>query len=74
MFVYPRGWFPWQVEWVLGFPRCPYGGVSIGVWSRSCGIAIALAGELVTNVFQQVQVKQPAKPTKIAMEAEAKSK
>ncbi|KAJ9606965.1 GET complex subunit get1 [Cladophialophora chaetospira] len=47
VFTYPRGWFPWYVEWLLGFPRCPYGGVSINVWSTACATVIALVGEVV---------------------------
>jgi hypothetical protein len=47
VFTYPRGWFPWYVEWLLGFPRCPYGGVSINVWSTACATVIALVGDVV---------------------------
>ncbi|KAI1618646.1 CHD5-like protein-domain-containing protein [Exophiala viscosa] len=55
VFTYPRGWFPWYVEYVLGFPRCPYGGVSINVWSMACGTAIALMGDVVIYAMQYVQ-------------------
>lgn len=72
IFTYPRGWFPWQVEWVLGFPRCPYGGVSIGVWSNCCSIVIALVGELVMYAMRYVQEIRSRQPTKIAMEAKTK--
>lgn len=50
VFTYPRGWFPWYIEWILGFPRCPYGGVSINVWSTACGTAIALVSDLIVYV------------------------
>jgi len=78
VFTYPRGWFPWPVEWLLGFPRCPYGGVSINVWSTACATVIALAGEVVvfalgyamqTRIGQKqgVQGKQ-----KVAMEEKSR--
>ncbi|KIW66564.1 hypothetical protein PV04_05886 [Phialophora macrospora] len=54
VFTYPRGWFPWYVEWLLGFPRCPYGGVSINVWSTACGTVIALVGDVVVYLVQYV--------------------
>ena len=55
VFTYPRGWFPWYVEWILGFPRCPYGGVSINVWSTACGTVITLVSDLIVYVVQYVQ-------------------
>ncbi|OCT51054.1 Protein get1 [Cladophialophora carrionii] len=54
VFTYPRGWFPWYVEWLLGFPRCPYGGVSINVWSTACATVIALVGDVVVYLVQYV--------------------
>jgi len=54
VFTYPRGWFPWFIEWLLGFPRCPYGGVSINVWSAACGTVIALVGDVVVYSVQYV--------------------
>jgi hypothetical protein len=54
VFTYPRGWFPWYVEWLLGFPRCPYGGVSINVWSTACATVIALVGDVVVYFVQYV--------------------
>lgn len=44
IFDLPRGWLPWQVEWILSFPRAPLGTVSIQVWGGACGTVIALAG------------------------------
>ncbi|OAP59957.1 hypothetical protein AYL99_04959 [Fonsecaea erecta] len=55
VFTYPRGWFPWYVEWLLGFPRCPYGGVSINVWSTACGTVIALVSDVVVYLVQSLQ-------------------
>ncbi|EXJ90548.1 hypothetical protein A1O1_03651 [Capronia coronata CBS 617.96] len=55
VFTYPRGWFPWYIEWVLGFPRCPYGGVSINVWSVACGTVIALVWEVAVYMVQYVR-------------------
>lgn len=64
VFTYPRGWFPWYVEWLLGFPRCPYGGVSINVWSTACATVIALVWDVVTYIlqyFQQIRGRQKQK-------------
>ncbi|KAJ9499744.1 GET complex subunit get1 [Exophiala xenobiotica] len=55
VFTYPRGWFPWYIEWLLGFPRCPYGGVSINVWSLACGTVIALVWDVTIYAIQYVQ-------------------
>ncbi|KAK5258432.1 GET complex subunit get1 [Exophiala xenobiotica] len=55
VFTYPRGWFPWYIEWLLGFPRCPYGGVSINVWSMACGTVIALVWDVTIYAIQYVQ-------------------
>jgi hypothetical protein len=55
VFTYPRGWFPWYVEWVLGWPRCPYGGVSINIWSTACGTVIALVSQLIVYTISYVQ-------------------
>ncbi|KAK5467268.1 GET complex subunit get1 [Exophiala xenobiotica] len=55
VFAYPRGWFPWYIEWLLGFPRCPYGGVSINVWSMACGTVIALVWDVTIYAIQYVQ-------------------
>jgi tail-anchored protein insertion receptor len=52
VFTYPRGWFPWYIEWLLGFPRCPYGGVSVNVWSAACGTVIALMSHLIIYLVQ----------------------
>lgn len=68
VFTYPREWLPWPVEWILGFPRCPYGAVSINVWSMTCGTVIALIGNELLGIAQ----KQPAvtDKQKMAMGAE----
>ncbi|KIY00574.1 uncharacterized protein Z520_03237 [Fonsecaea multimorphosa CBS 102226] len=55
VFTYPRGWFPWYIEFLLGFPRCPYGGVSINVWSTACATVIALVGDVVVYLIQSTQ-------------------
>lgn len=69
VYTYPRQWLPWPVEFALGFPRCPYGGVSINVWSNSCAIVFALIGELVTYAGRYVQEIRSRQPQKIAMGA-----
>jgi CHD5-like protein len=73
IFTYPRGWFPWQIEYVLGLPRCPYGGVSINVWSNSCSIVIALVGELVMSAYRYIQeIRSRSVKQKVGMEAKTK--
>jgi len=47
MFDLPRGWLPWQVEWVLSFPRAPLGTVSIQIWGGACATVISLTGDAV---------------------------
>ncbi|KIV89656.1 hypothetical protein PV10_07041 [Exophiala mesophila] len=59
VFTCPRGWFPWPVEWILGFPRCPYGGVSINVWSTACATVIALTSEFIFYIIQTVWSTDP---------------
>ncbi len=52
IFGYPRGWVPWYVEWILGFPRAPYGTVSIQVWAAACATVVSLVGDLVPYAIQ----------------------
>jgi len=52
VFTYPRGWLPWPVEWILAFPRCQYGAVSINVWSMATGTVIAMVGNELLKVVQ----------------------
>ncbi|KAL1957139.1 hypothetical protein VTO42DRAFT_6282 [Malbranchea cinnamomea] len=47
MFALPPGWFPWQIEWLLSFPRAPLGTVSIQVWGGACGTAVSTVGDVV---------------------------
>ncbi|KKZ62355.1 protein GET1 [[Emmonsia] crescens] len=45
IFTLPPGWIPWQVEWVLSFPRAPIGTVSIQIWGGACATVVALVGD-----------------------------
>ena len=47
MFWLPQGWVPYQVEWILSFPRAPLGSVSINVWGIACASVIGLASEAI---------------------------
>ena len=58
VFTYPRGWLPWQVEWVLGFPRAPYGSVSVNVWGAVCGVVVTLVGDTIGSVISATTSKQ----------------
>ena len=61
VFTYPQGWLPWLVEWLLAFPRVPYGAVSINVWSMACGTVIALVGDAILAMATQKQSATAAK-------------
>ncbi|KAG5297623.1 CHD5 domain-containing protein [Histoplasma ohiense] len=45
IFTLPPGWIPWQVQWVLSFPRAPMGTVSIQIWGGACATVVALVGD-----------------------------
>ena len=62
MFALPRGWFPWQVEWLLSFPRAPLGTVSIQAWGAACGTVVSIIGDAIGQVA--VYVKNPQKTQK----------
>ena len=71
VFTYPQGWVPWYVEWTLGFPRCPRGGVSINIWSAACAAAITLVSDVLISLVSSmpsVQRKQKAPAMKINAE------
>ncbi|PGH02121.1 protein GET1 [Blastomyces parvus] len=50
IFTLPPGWIPWQVQWVLSFPRAPMGTVSIQIWGGACATVVALVGDAVGYV------------------------
>lgn len=62
----PRGWFPWQVEWILSFPRAPLGTVSIQVWGGACGTVIALIGGAVAAVVPALKGSKQSKGPAVA--------
>ncbi|EGE85696.1 protein GET1 [Blastomyces dermatitidis ATCC 18188] len=47
IFTLPPAWIPWQVQWVLSFPRAPMGTVSIQIWGGACATVVALVGDAV---------------------------
>lgn len=51
MFWLPKGWVPYQVEWVLSFPRAPLGSVSINLWALSCAAVIGMLSEGIRAVM-----------------------
>ncbi|WEW55546.1 GET complex subunit get1 [Emydomyces testavorans] len=61
MFELPRGWLPWQIEWVLSFPRAPLGTVSIQIWSGVCATVVSLVGDAVGVVILSLIAKSPQK-------------
>ncbi|EFE31483.1 retrograde vesicle-mediated transport protein Get1, putative [Trichophyton benhamiae CBS 112371] len=62
----PRGWFPWQVEWILSFPRAPLGTVSIQVWGGACGTVIALVGGAVAAIVPALKSSKQSKGPAVA--------
>lgn len=72
VFTYPLGWLPWPVEWVLAFPRCPYGAVSINVWSMTCATIISLVGDAVLGMAQEQG--EPQGKEKVAVKTGEKKK
>ena len=71
VFTYPLGWLPWPVEWLLAFPRCPYGAVSINIWSMVCGTVIALCGDAILG---GMKVQNKPEKQKIPVPAEMKGR
>lgn len=70
IYTYPRGWMPWPVEWILAFPRCPYGGVSINVWSMVCASVVYLVGGALLELVGGRQVAEEKTKQKVALPAE----
>ena len=65
---------PWYVEWVLGFPRAPYGSVSVQVWGASCAVVVALVGDTVGWALASILARQQVggkRNTKTAMPVKA---
>jgi len=76
MFWLPQGWVPYQVEWILSFPRAPLGSISVNVWGIACASVIGLASEAIraTLTLRQGQVIEgPNKGEKIKMGASGKN-
>jgi hypothetical protein len=63
IFELPGGWAPWYVEWVLAFPRAPWGTISIQVWGAACASAISVAGDAVGSVVVYMGTKNGQKST-----------
>lgn len=68
IFTYPHGWLPWPVEWILGFPRAPYGAVSINIWGMVCGTVVTLVGNALLDMFDPNAQKTDKQKVPIVME------
>lgn len=68
----PPGWVPWQVEWILSFPRAPMGAISIQIWGAACGTVVPLVGDTVGRMVGQVwkPYTQRTQPVNAASENE----
>ncbi|OQO02904.1 hypothetical protein B0A48_11187 [Cryoendolithus antarcticus] len=42
LFWLPQGWVPYQVEWLLSFPKAPLGSISVQLWWIACTSVIAM--------------------------------
>jgi len=79
IFYLPSGWFPTYMEWLVAFPRAPWGTVSIQVWGTACITVITLVGEALTAGVtwvgeQQMEKKRKQREKiKMAMEVDEKS-
>ncbi len=72
MFWLPQGWVPYQIEWVLSFPRAPLGSISINVWAIACAsvIKMVVEGSMAVWTLRSGVVKDgPRKGEAIKMEA-----
>lgn len=64
------------MEWLVAFPRAPWGTVSIQVWGTACITVITLVGEVVTagvtwvGERQMERKRKQREKIKVAMEAE----
>lgn len=71
MFWLPQGWVPYQVEWILSFPRAPVGSISVNVWGIACGAVIGMAIEGIVALWTLrtgTVVEGPRKGEKIKMD------
>ncbi|KAK2748730.1 GET complex subunit get1 [Myotisia sp. PD_48] len=74
MFNLPPGWFPWQVEWILSFPRAPMGTVSIQIWGGACSTVIPMIGNGIGAILVYFGVKsKPQEPTEKDEKAKVES-
>ncbi|KKY25527.1 putative chd5 domain-containing protein [Phaeomoniella chlamydospora] len=80
VFTYPRGWLPWYVEWILGFPRAPYGSVSVQVWGSACAVVVEIIGTSISAILikglatRQEQMKAETKQQTMKMSAGGREK
>lgn len=48
---------PGYIEWLLSFPRAPWGSVSIQVWGTACATVIHLVGAAVAAAWVLAQTR-----------------
>ena len=72
--MYPQGWLPWPVEWILAFPRCPYGAVSVNIWSMVCGTIISLVADAVMATILPAQKQKQGEKVKMPADTQSKQK
>ncbi|OQN99110.1 hypothetical protein B0A48_14971 [Cryoendolithus antarcticus] len=51
LFWLPQGWVPYQVEWLLSFPKAPLGSISVQLWWIACTSVIAMVSEAVVALW-----------------------
>lgn len=64
IFDLPNDWFPWQMEWLLAFPRAPRGTVSIQIWGGACSAVVSLVGDAIGAVIAHLVSRRSADAVK----------
>lgn len=79
MFWLPQGWVPYQVEWILSFPKAPLGSISVNVWGIACSSVIVLVTQAIASLWAlritagKAGVSK-AEPTEVDQKASASKK
>lgn len=55
------------MEWILAFPRCSYGAVSINIWSMVCATIVAFVGDAIGELI----VSKATTQSKVGVEMKA---
>ncbi|RPA79902.1 hypothetical protein BJ508DRAFT_227165 [Ascobolus immersus RN42] len=70
VFHLPKGAVPGYIEWVLAFPKCPSGSVSVNVWMMAVGAVVELLGAAVAWVWASTVGREKVAPLEAKVEGE----